>query len=688
MYKVCIDTGGTFTDCVVLDKSGKFHEFKSPTTPSDFSEGVINSLSEAAEVFQISLRQFLEQVEYIVHGTTVATNAMVTRNVARTALITTKGFRDIIEMRRALKIETKSMYEAYIPPYESIVPRYLRFGVEEKTRYNGEIVKEINEQELKQVIEKLKQEKVEAIAICFLNSYINAANEKKAAEICAKSLDGAFVTCSSELLPKMGEYERESTCVINACLGPVVNKYMTSLENKLKANGFRGWLYIIQANQYVQTVSALSKKPAYVMGSGPAAAPAGAAFLGNVINEPNFIIGDMGGTTYDASLVKNGHVSLVAGKWLEEDRLGIKVVDVESIGAGGGSIGWIDSLGLLRVGPQSAAADPGPACYGRGGDKPTTTDAAVILGYISPDYFWGGKLKLDIQKAKAAMKTIADPLKLSIEDAAQAMFTTINSNMADDITEITTRKGYDVRDFALLACGGGGALCGTFIADHLDMTKIIVPRFSASFCAWSMFNLDVGRDYLRSYLCQATTADVNTINSLFEEMIDEALDEFKILGIGRDDIVIHKSADIRYCGQYHELEIDLPVEHITTKKIEEMIAHFHQKHKELFTFSLPWVQLEIRNLRLIAKVKSEKRQPQEITGGTEDPTSALKENRSCYFEGKHYDTPVYDGTKLKAGNILKGNAIIEETTSTTVIPNGFTCHVDKYGNYLISKVSN
>ena len=394
MFRVCIDTGGTFSESIVLDDLGELHEFKTSTTPRDFSEGVLNTLKEAAAFNKMTLRGFLKETEWIIHGTTVSTNALVQRKLSRTALITTTGFRDIIEMRRSLKIETRSMYEAFIPPYEPIVPRYLRFGIEEKTTSKGEIVKPVNEAELKQVIERIKQEKVEAVAICFINSYANPENEIKAAELCRKYLNGVYVTYSSDILPKMGEYERESTCVISASVGPIVSKYLTRLQEKLKGSGFQGQLLIVQANQYVQSVSAIVRKPVYLTGSGPAACPAGAVHLGKLMGEPNFLTGDMGGTTWDAAVVKNGLVSLKNGDWLKDDRLGIKVADVVSIGAGGGSIGWLNPLGLLQVGPQSASAEPGPACYGKGGTEPTVTDAAVVLGYLNPDNFCGGKIKL------------------------------------------------------------------------------------------------------------------------------------------------------------------------------------------------------------------------------------------------------------------------------------------------------
>ncbi len=606
MYKVCIDIGGTFTDSIVVNNEGQISEYKVPTTPKDFSDGIMNTLKEAAEAYKKPLKEFVSQIDLIIHGTTVATNALVQKKVARTALITSKGFRDIVEMRRALKIETHSMYEAFVPPYEPIVPRYLRFTVDEITHSSGKVLKPIDEAELNIIIEKLKKEKVEALAICFINSYVNPENEIKAAKICKEKLPDVFVQYSCELLPSMGEYARESTCIVSVSIGPVVKRYLTNLEQKLREANFQGQLLIMQVNQMAQSVPELIKKPIYLLGSGPAAAPPGGAYLGKFIDEPNMVTADMGGTTLDAALIKNSEVVLTAGRWFGDEKVGIKVADVSSIGAGGGSMAWFDSLGLLRVGPQSAAADPGPACYGKGGIEPTVTDAAVVLGYLPTDFFCGGKVPLDLALAKKAVKKVAGHMKTSLEEAAQNIFTTINSNMADEISRISTRMGYDIRDFSLVACGGGGAMCGAFWADLLGCKKVIVPNYASSFCAWSMFTLDIGRDYLRSYIRQLSAAKAEEINSLYNEMLQEALTELKVFTESRKNIIITKSADVRYMGQYHEVEIEFPTREIVPEDLEQLAKTFHQKHEELYTFTLSWVPIEIRNLRLIAKVKGQK----------------------------------------------------------------------------------
>jgi len=687
MYKVCVDIGGTFTDCVVSDEQGNLRQFKAPSTPKNFEQGVLDAMAEAAEGYGMTPAEFTSRVELLVHGCTVATNAVVTRNLAKTAMITTKGFRDIIEMRRANKIETKSMYEALIPPYEPIVPRDLRFVMEEETRYDGTIAKPVNRAELKVIIEKMKKEKVEAVAIGFVNSYANPENERVTAELCREFLgDDVFVTYSSDILPTMGEYERFSTAVVSACVGPVVSQYTTALEKGLAALGFKGQLFIIQANQLAQSVTALKRKPVYLIGSGPSAAPAGGVFLGSVIGEPNFLGGDMGGTTFDASLVYNGVVSLTSGYWLGEERVGIKAVDVTSIGAGGGSIGWINSLGLLQVGPGSAGADPGPCCYNKGGTEPTVSDAAVVLGYLPVDDFWGGKMKLNVDLAKEALRKVADPLHMNIEQAAQAIFTTVNSNMADGITEISTKKGYDVRDFSLLAIGGATPLSALFIADLLNIKKVVIPKFAPTFSAWSMFCLDIGRDYVRSYICPTANANPGDINRLYEDMTAEALKEFAVLNVGREELTLVKSADVRYAGQYHEVEVTLHEGAIVADDIQKMAEGFHKKHQELYTFSMPWVPVELRNLRLIAKSKGTKIQMATIGNGGGDIAAALKRTRPCCFNGSYKETNIYDAEKFRAGNVVSGPAVIEHPLTTTVVPEGWQCAVDQYGNYIARRI--
>ena len=683
MFKVCVDTGGTFTDCMVQDRDNNVYEFKAPTTPGRFHEGVLNAINYGAEYFGKSLKDFLAETDWIIHGTTVATNAVVERKVSRTAMLTTKGFRDIIEMRQCQKIETHSLFDGYIPPYEPFIPRYLRYGVTETTRPNGEVSVPVSTAELDAIIEKLRAEKVEAVAVCYINSYLNGENEKATVAYLKEKMPELYITCSSEELPQMGEYKRFSTTVISACLGPIVAKYLTSLETELHSLGFKGQLLIVQCNQYLQSVPAIIDKPVYLNNSGPSAGPVGAVKLGEQIGEPNFLIGDMGGTTWDASMVYNGQGTLATNTWLEDDLCGIKMAEVLSIGAGGGSIAWINPMGLLSVGPQSASSEPGPACYQRGGTEPTVTDAALTLGYINPDNFNGGKLKLSKELARQAIKKVADPLGVSVEEAAQMIYTTVNHNMADGISVISTRKGYDIRDFSLLAVGGGGPLCGVSVSNILGMPRCVIPKNAAAFCAKAMFYLDIGRDYVRPYLRNFDQAKSEEINALVADMKATAVKDFEYFNVTEADLTFELTADVHYANQYHELELKISSLDVTQDVLDEMVSGFHKLHKDTFTFDLPWVPIQLTNIRMTARMKGSPFKINKIAAGTGDVSGAVKEMRPGRVNGKDVCMPIYDGDKLLAGDIVKGPCVIEQATATSVIPDGNTVHVDEYGNFII-----
>ena len=685
MYKICIDTGGTFTDCIVMEENNDVHEFKAPTTPGEFSQGVIDAITYGAEYFGMSLNDFLKETEYIIHGTTVATNALVEHTTAKTAMVTTEGFRDIIEMRQCNKIATHSIFEGYIPPYVPYVERRYRYTVAERTAPDGVIKAELDYAGLDAIIEDAKAEGIEAIAVCFINSYLNPENEKKATEYLKEKLPDVYITNSSTVLPKMGEYERFSTCVISACLGPIVEKYLTTLERRLKEYGFDGQLLIVQSNQFVQSVPSIINKPVYLSNSGPSAGPVGAVKLSEVLPERNYLIGDMGGTTWDASLVADARVSMASTTWLGDDLIGIKMAEVLSIGAGGGSIAYINPMGLLSVGPRSASAYPGPACYQRGGTEPTVTDAALTLGFINPDNFNGGKLKLSKELAREAIKKVAEPLGLTIEEAADAIFTTVNHNMADGISVISTRKGYDIRDFSLLAVGGGGPLCGVSVANVLGMNRCIIPKFCASFCAKSMFSLDIGRDYVRSYIRNFEDIVPEDIDALIADMRDEAAKDFEYFGVTVDQLKFEITADAHYANQYHELEVTLP-KMITKGKIEEMKAEFHKVHKDTFTFDLPWVPIQLVNIRMTARFEGDHANMNKIPQGTADASAAIKEWRDAYVDGKIQKIAIYDGDKLLGDNKFNGPCVIEQNTVTAVIPSGNVVTVSEFGDFIVDRV--
>ncbi len=693
MYRVSVDVGGTFTDCLVLGEEGELRQFKSPTTPQDPSLGFLACLEKAAKDFRRPLAAFLADVDLLIHGTTLATNTLINENGAKTGLITTKGFQDVIEIRRGYKNIRASMYNVFVPPYKPLVPRRHRLEVEERVLDSGEVLTPLNEEEARAAVAKLKEAGMESLAVCFLHSYANPQHERRAAEIARAAFNGGYVTASHDILPVWREFERFSTTVVSAYVGPVVERYLNALVKRLEESGFKKNLLLMLSSGLVETVAHCVPRAVLLIGSGPAAAPAGAAYIGESTGRRSLISIDMGGTSLDVCLIRDGEIPTTTESWVGEERVAIKMVDIHSAGAGGGSIAWVDSLGLLRVGPHSAGAEPGPTCYGRGGKEPTVTDADLLLGYVPADFFLGGEIQLAREKAEEAVKKIAQPLGMSVAQAAQAIFTTVNSFMADQITEVSTKLGYDVRDFALVVGGGAGPVHGAAIAELLSIPAVLIPSVAAAYSAFGMFAMDVGRNYARSYICGAKNIDVEKVNRLYDEMEAEAVAGFRANGIAPAEVVFRRSAEMRYGGQFHEVEVELMGSTsspqgggFTAEQLEVTVNEFHRQHEKLYTFRMPWKAAEFLTFRLRATAPRAPFHLRQIDAGGTDAAGAIKRRRRCWFEGREVDTPVYDGTRLLAGAHFSGPAIIEETTTTVVIPASFICAVDRWKNYLLTRV--
>ena len=497
--RVCADVGGTFTDCLVMDENGDLKQYKSPTTPSDPASGLINALKKAALDHEQSIDEFLGTIDILVHGTTLATNTLLTSGGANTGMLTTKNFRDILEIRRGIKPVHISLYNVFIPPNRPLIPRSKRIGVGERTLYTGEITEPLNEQEVIDAVTKMKNEGIDSIAICFLHAYANPKNERRAAELVNAIAPDIYVTTSSDTLTVWREFERFNTTVVGAYVGPVVTNYLTELEQRMHASGFGGSLLMMLTNGLVQSIEQCLNRAVYLLDSGPAAAPSAAVYLGGLFDKKDLLSVDMGGTSFDVCLINDAEVPTTTESWIGDQRVAIKKVDLETVGAGGGSIAHIDSLGLLQVGPQSAGADPGPACLGQG-DMPTVTDADLVLGYIDPNYFLGGEMALNVDLASKAIDSVGGPISLNVIDTANAIFTTINSTMADKITEVAAKKGHDIRDYAMVAGGGAGGIHSPFIADVLGISTVVIPQVSGLYSAFGMFAMDPGQDYARSYV--------------------------------------------------------------------------------------------------------------------------------------------------------------------------------------------
>lgn len=683
--RISIDVGGTFTDCLVLDADNNLRQFKSPTTPDDPSLGFMNSLEKAAAGYDQSLDSFVADVELLIHGTTLATNTLINENGAKTGMITTEGFRDVIEIRRGYKNIRTSMYDVFVPPYKPLIPRFLRKEVEERMLFSGETHTPLNEADVREAAEQLKEQGVESLAVCLLHSYANPEHEQRVAEIASEVLDDVYVTSSHEILPVWREWERFSTTAVSAYVGPAVKRYLSALVQRLKDTGFGGNLLLMLSDGLVETVEYCIPRVVYLIGSGPAAAPAAAHYAGKEAGFSNLLSFDMGGTSIDIGHIQNGEIPTTTDAWVQDEKVSMKMVDVHSAGAGGGSIAWIDSLGLLRVGPQSAGSDPGPACYGKGGEQPAVTDADLVLGYVPADFFLGGEIPLDEAKAKAAIEQkIAKPLGMSVPQAAQAILTTVTAFMADAITEISTRRGYDLREMAIVAGGGAGPVHAPFIAAHLGAPHVVIPAVAATFSAFGMLAMDVGRNYARSYITRATDLDVGRVQGLYDDMESEALSGFEQLHVAPEDGIFARTAELRYIGQFHEVEVAVPGGRLTETELEQVIENFHRKHEELYTFNMRWKGVELLTFRLRATVPKAPFELSKVAKGTKDASAALKRRRLCWFDGKEIDTPVYEGEKLLAGNSIKGPAIIEELATTVVVPNNFAMTVDGRRNYILT----
>lgn len=689
MIKVTIDVGGTFTDCLVLDEHGEVHEFKSPTTPADPTLGLTNVLNKAAAFFGMELPRFMSNVGLLIaHGTTLSTNALLTGKIAKVGLMATRGFRDTIEIRRGYKNLRTSRFNVFVPPYKPLVPRYLRLPVEGRIDYTGEVLKPLKEDDVRAATRKFKEEKVEAVAICFLHSYVNPLHEKRALEVCREELPGIYVTASHEVLPVYREYERFSTTVVSAAVGPITERYLHALIARLKGLGFEGTLYLVQGGGLVQSVEESVRCAVSLIGSGPAAAPSGAIRLGQYVGTSNLFSVDMGGTSYDVCLIQDGVIPTTDFNWVGDEQVAMKMVDVPSVGAGGGSVAWIDSLGLLRVGPESAGADPGPACYAKGGTKPTVTDADLILGYIPADYFLGGEIALRPDLAERAIRSVADPLEIDLPTAVQTIFTTVNTIMANKMIEISTKRGYDVRDFALVVGGGAGPVHGAHLAEILEIPTVIIPRFAATYSAFGMLNMEVGRDFARSIISRMKLLDLGRLNRFFQEMAVEAAQSLGEIGFLPGETMLRRSIEMRYVGQFHEVEItEVPLGAIGADELKRIIEAFHSRHKAVFTFDMPGREVEFLNARLKATARQKPLRLAEIPEASGPASEALKRRRPVLWSlARGYEeTPVYDGSRLGAGHTLEGPAIIEERTTTVVIPASFRCRVDGVKNYILAR---
>lgn len=676
-YRVAVDTGGTFTDlCLVDDATGKLAVAKVPSTPSDPAEGVINGVRKLMAIGGLQAGE----IGFFLHGTTVATNALLEGKGAPTGLITTEGFEDVLLIGRQNR---PRLYDFWAQRPRPIVPRSLCYGVPERTLHTGEIAHPLDEARVREIISEIRRKGIKSIAVCLLHSYANPDHEQRIKAVIQEAYPEAFVTVSSDILPEYREYERMSTVCINAYVMPKVNSYVRHLETQLRQMGVASDLYIMQSNGGVITAQMAREASARTVLSGPAGGALTGVYLSKKAQHPNVITIDIGGTSSDICLIKDGKPNLTTESDIEGYPIKLPMIDINTIGAGGGSIAWIDPGGALRVGPQSAGADPGPACYGTGGGDPTVTDANAVLGRINPSSLLGGEMLLFLEKAKEVIeKKIAGPLGIDLIKAAEGIVTVVNANMIRGIRRVSVEKGYDPRDFALVAFGGAGPLHGVELAKALNMRRVIVPLYPGIASAFGMLSADVRHDYVQTKIGITDQLNLEELNSLYREMEAHAVRQLAAEGFHGSMVELFRRVDMRYLGQSYELSIPAPAGPITADVISGLATDFHRSHDQAYGYARQGEKVEAVNLRLDALGKLPR---SEIVGKwpSQGKPPQPVDHRPALFDGRFYRTPVYQRDHLLLGRPLPGPAIIEQLDSTTVVPPGCRAAVEPGGNILI-----
>lgn len=672
MYRIGIDVGGTFTDLVGVDAGGTAILVKVPTTPADPSRGVLDGLEKLAHALSLDRAALLAATERIVHGTTVATNALLERKGARLGLLTTEGHRDVIEMREGLKDDR---YNLRLPPPEQLVPRHLRLGVRERLRADGRVETPLDPESLAAAIAALKRERVEAIAVCYLHAWRDPAHERATGAALAEALPGAYVSLSSDVLPQIKEYERVSTTIVNAYVGPVLARYLARLEARLTEAGYRGPTLIVQSHGGVAPIGEAGRLAAGAVLSGPAGGVAGSVHAARLLGDGNLIPFDMGGTSTDISLVVDGAATLVMDRRVGGHRIALNSLDIASIGAGGGSIARVDAGGILHVGPESAGAVPGPACYGQGGDAATVTDANLVLGYLDPANFLGGARRLDREAAEQAVDRVATALGINRLAAAAGIHRIVNTSMAEGVRLVSVRRGVDPRRFALFAFGGAAGLHATDIARQLGLSRVVVPRVAAVLSAWGMLATDLRFEAARSHVGDARALDGAEVKRLYDLLEDEGMARLRRSFAG--PAKASRSADMRYGEQVFEIAVPLDdIDWSAPDPLPQIVARFHRRHEALYTYSLPDQDSVLVNARVAVSGILEA-PPQEPRLPAAAPSPPAGERR-LYLD-EWVTAPVYDFDRLAPAQTIAGPAIVESAMTTVLLRPGDTATVTDRG---------
>ena len=686
-YRLGIDAGGTFTDFVLADKSGNIKIYKTPSTPDDPIKAIEDGLKIISEDLEINPSDIISQSDLCINGTTVGLNALIQHKGSPVGLICTEGHEDSIEIRLGHK-EDGYRYDPDYPPAVMLSPRFLRKGIRERILSNGKVKISINEDDVREACKIFVDEGVNSIAISFIWSVLNPSHEIIAEKIVREMMPNAFITVGSRLYPQIREYTRTSTAVTNAYLSPTLKSYVSAINEYFISLGGENNVRYFQSNGGLATGEVMTDRSVYAINSGPASAPIAGLSIANPFKYKNVITVDMGGTSFDITLTKGGSTNLNKNVDFLRYRIGVPMIHVETLGAGGGSIAWIDEMGLLQVGPQSAGANPGPACYSKGGEKPTVSDANLVLGYLNPDGLIGGKLPLNYENAFSSIeKNIAKPLGMEVEKAAYGIFTIVNSNMVNGIRRVTVERGYDPRDFVLVAGGGATGAHITALAKEMGIDTVIVSKLSSGLCAYGQIISDVKYNYMATIPTRLDSIKAaEKINKTFKEIESKGIEHLNKDGFEEKKINTYRSLEMRYVGQIHECTVNIDFFEITEETLQNIKEAFHNRHEELYTYSEKDSPVELVNIEstIYGRIDRPNYSELENKGQIND---ALKISRNLIFseKGNSLKTPVYDGNKLSPGNLIDGPAVVEEDTTTLVIESGWFLELHKSGTYIIKR---
>lgn len=683
-YRLGIDTGGTFTDLILVDGSGEVELFKTPSTPFDPPAAIRNGLESIAERLAVGVETFLQECDLVIHGTTVALNALLQLKGARVGLLCTRGHEDSLEIRNGHK-EDGHRYDFTYPAAPMLVPRRLRIPVTERVLSDGTVRVPLDEDDVLRGIETFRREGVEAVGVSFLWSFLYPEHERRAGEILASELPDVHVTLSVDLLPQIREYTRTSTVAVNAYVAPRLGRYIDSIEGMLAELGYESPMRYFQSNGGVTSGRLFARRAVSALNSGPAAGPSAALHFASSLGRWDVLTLDVGGTSSDISLVRDGKVDLVKDVDIGRYRVGTPLVNVVSIGAGGGSISWIDPQGLLHVGPQSAEADPGPACYMRGGDEATVTDALVVLGYLNQEALLGGRMPIDAGAARqAALERVARPLHLTVERAALGIFDIVNANMIGGIRSVSVERGHDPRDFSMVAGGGATSAHAGRLAADLGIGEVIIPRIASGLCAFGEAVADVKHTYLASYTARLPELDPQRLDELFLELEREGRRELREEGFGDEDIYVERSFDMKYVDQVHECRVEIPLFRIEESSLAEIEDAFHLRHEALYTYCERDNVPELINVEVSVYGRSPRVDvPHESSADRRRLEPSFRRDAFFAEHGEYRPTAVYDSAELRVGDVIDGPAIVEEESTTIVVFPSWTLTLPRSDVYLM-----